>query len=470
MELKSVKKKKSTAEKVMSWKKMFRAPILILLLLGTSSCDSDSETDIPISNSTRIHPIKWRHRHEHKHPNCTVLDYKDKHTLSDIRYLRRHLNREIVNFVMTDVLTDGEVENRIHYNGITAKETSVGADGNGLKLRQLTDGRHLIQVIYTPNGEMQDCEFITEVKSTRNFLKTLRKELKLALDEESYRILEKNQNDEDNKFYRHFGNVTFRILKDEALPPNVASWLNYDRLKMECIERHKELTYMVEKKNKVADTTLARSRRSVRENFIVPGTKWCGAGQLAERYSELGSHRTEDRCCRAHDNCRVNIGAFRRRFGLFNYRPFTISHCRCDRRKKRDAMELLRVPGTKWCGKGFSATHYSQLGGYTRTDRCCRVHDLRCPFWIGGMEKKYGLYNWRVNTLMHCRCDERFRACLKLADTSVSNMVGKLFFNIVQTKCFILKPVKMCTQRSWWGKCLRRGYKKQAYLRDNLPY
>ncbi|CAH1642090.1 unnamed protein product [Spodoptera littoralis] len=133
-------------------------------------------------------------------------------------------------------------------------------------------------------------------------------------------------------------------------------------------------------------------------------------------------------------------------------------------------MELLRVPGTKWCGKGFSATRYSQLGGHTRTDRCCRVHDLRCPFWIGGMEKKYGIYNWRVNTLMHCRCDERFRACLKLADTSVSNMVGKLFFNVVQTKCFILKPVKMCTQRSWWGKCLRRGYTKQAFLRDNLPY
>ncbi|KPJ20185.1 hypothetical protein RR48_02443 [Papilio machaon] len=49
-------------------------------------------------------------------------------------------------------------------------------------------------------------------------------------------------------------------------------------------------------------------------------------------------------------------------------------------------------------------------------------------------------------------------------------MVGKLFFNVVQTKCFILKPVKMCTQRSWWGKCLRKGYQKQAFLRDNLPY
>lgn len=85
-------------------------------------------------------------------------------------------------------------------------------------------------------------------------------------------------------------------------------------------------------------------------------------------------------------------------------------------------MELLRVPGTKWCGKGFSATRYSQLGGYTRTDRCCRVHDLRCPFWIGAMEKKYGLYNWRVNTLMHCRCDERF-----VAESLMSLLAAILF-------------------------------------------
>ncbi|XP_045505742.1 uncharacterized protein LOC123702130 isoform X1 [Colias croceus] len=403
MELKSPKaKKKSSVSRLVSWKKLFSTPILILLLLGSTSCDTDSDSSdidsgdidsrqsdidisgVPISNFT----------HKHRHG----IDNRDRKTLSDIKYLRRHLNKEILNFVMTDVLVDGEVENRIHYNGVTAKETFVGSDGNGLKLRQLTDGRHLIQIIYTPNGAIQDCEYITEGKSTRNFLKTLRKELKLALDEEAFRITEKRKNiTEDERFYRHFGNMTFRLLTDgEILPPEVASWLDYDRLKMECFERHEELKYMMESKNKVTATSLAR--------------------------------------------------------------------------KKRDAMEILRVPGTKWCGKGFSATHYSQLGGYTRTDRCCRIHDLRCPFWIGGMEKKFGLYNWRINTLMHCRCDERFRACLKLADTSVSNMVGKLFFNVVQTKCFILKPIKVCTQRSWWGKCLRRGYMKQAYLRDNLPY
>ncbi|XP_013174501.1 PREDICTED: uncharacterized protein LOC106122899 isoform X1 [Papilio xuthus] len=466
MELKSPKAKKKSSK--ISWKKMFRSPILLFLLLGTSSCDHEVTSDIngtvkfDSSNSTNL-----RLRHMHMQPaNVTY----DKHVLSDIKYLRRHLNREIINFIMTDYLLDGEVEIRVHYNGITAKETSVGVNGRGIKLRQLTDGGHLVQVIYSPDGIIQDCEYLSDIKTTRNFLKTLRKELKLALEEQTYKILEKNDN-EDEKFYRHFGNVTLRLLKgNEKLPTDIANWLDYDRLKMECLERHEELTFLMSNRNKIGEEVLTRSRRSFRENFIMPGTKWCGAGQLAKRYNELGDDSNEDMCCRAHDNCRANIGAFRKRFAYFNYRPYTISHCRCDRRKKRDAMELLRVPGTKWCGKGFSATHYSQLGGYTRTDRCCRVHDLRCPFWIGGMEKKYGLYNWRVNTLMHCRCDERFRACLKLADTSVSNMVGKLFFNVVQTKCFILKPVKMCIQRSWWGKCLRKGYQKQAFLRDNLPY
>lgn len=133
MELKSPKTKKKSVEKVMSWKKMIRAPLIMLLLLGTSTCDSDSDidVDIPISNSTYSHQVKWRHRPELRQPhNSSVyLNKKDRQILSDIKFLRRHLNKEILNFVMTDVLMDGEVENRIHYNGITAKETSVSADG-----------------------------------------------------------------------------------------------------------------------------------------------------------------------------------------------------------------------------------------------------------------------------------------------------------------------------------------------------
>ncbi|XP_012546102.1 uncharacterized protein LOC101744895 isoform X1 [Bombyx mori] len=462
MELKTPKaKKKSNLAKLISWGRMFRTPLLILFLLGTTNCHDDSDIDVS-------EPSHLRHKHNHIQPN---VNETIKNKLSDIKYLRRHLNKEIVNFVMTDYLVDGEIENRVHYNGITAKETYVGSDGRGLKLRQLTDGRHFVQVIYSQNGVVQDCEYVTRPKSARDFLKTLRRELKTALDEERFRIQHEDTDySDDEKFLRHYRNVSFSLLmKNEALPREVANWLDYDQLKLQCLRRHEELRNILENQSQIPDNSI-RSRRSIRENFILPGTKWCGAGQLASDYEELGDETAVDRCCRKHDNCQTNIGNFRRRFGYFNYRPYTISHCRCDRRPKREVLELLRVPGTKWCGKGFSATKYSQLGRYTRTDRCCRVHDLKCPFWIGGMERKYGVYNWRVNTLMHCRCDERFRACLKLADTPVSNMVGKLFFNVVQTKCFRLKPVKVCMQRSWWGKCLRRGYMKQAFLRDNLRY
>lgn len=64
----------------------------------------------------------------------------------------------------------------------------------------------------------------------------------------------------------------------------------------------------------------------------------------------------------------------------------------------------------------------------------------------------------------------RFRACLKRVGTSDANLVGKLFFNVVQTKCFVLKPKKRCVRSSWWGKCEKYKVVKQAILRDNLAY
>uniref|UniRef100_A0A2S2PS12 phospholipase A2 n=1 Tax=Schizaphis graminum TaxID=13262 RepID=A0A2S2PS12_SCHGA len=140
------------------------------------------------------------------------------------------------------------------------------------------------------------------------------------------------------------------------------------------------------------------------------------------------------------------------------------------KRRKRDLMSVLRVPGTKWCGKGRSAKSYRQLDGFGGADRCCRIHDTSCPMWIGALQSKYGLFNWRLNTLMHCSCDRRFRSCLKTIGTGSANLIGKLFFNVVQTKCFVLKRVRVCTKKTWWGKCHRHENRKKAYIRNNLTY
>lgn len=76
------------------------------------------------------------------------------------------------------------------------------------------------------------------------------------------------------------------------------------------------------------------------------------------------------------------------------------------RRTKRD-MSTLQLPGTQWCGRGYTAKDMTQLGGLTGTDNCCRYHDLGCPFYIEAFQEKYGLFNWRMYTINHCTCDER---------------------------------------------------------------
>jgi len=140
-------------------------------------------------------------------------------------------------------------------------------------------------------------------------------------------------------------------------------------------------------------------------------------------------------------------------------------------RVKRGIEELGwgTIPGTYWCGIGTLAESFSVLGPYVGADRCCRIHDT-CPYIIKGFATKYGHFNHLFHTVSHCSCDERFRSCLKMTNTGAANIVGKVFFNVIQTKCFVLKPEKVCTKSSWWGKCLKYEVKKQAHVRDPVPY
>ncbi|XP_072385797.1 uncharacterized protein [Diabrotica undecimpunctata] len=282
-------------------------------------------------------------------------------------------SQEITDFVSTNVLPDGEVETRVYYKGLSAKETRVARGSKfGLKFRQLTRTNHFIQLIYDDDDQLIDCEFGHDQNQTKTFLSSFKRDLSNLITT---------------------SNLTVESLDGKELPPAFL-WMNYTHLRDECKYRHRELRQNIKKQRVFLD----------------------------------------------------------------------------NQRSKRNVDDIFRVPGTKWCGKGYSADKYTRLGGFSRTDRCCRKHDLRCPFWINGFETKYGLFNWRLNTLMHCNCDERFRACLKRVRTSDANLVGKLFFNVVQTKCFVLKPKKNCVKYSWWGKCEKIKIVKQAILRDNLSY
>ncbi|XP_066596783.1 uncharacterized protein [Prorops nasuta] len=92
------------------------------------------------------------------------------------------------------------------------------------------------------------------------------------------------------------------------------------------------------------------------------------------------------------------------------------------------------VPGTKWCGPGDIAETYRDLGQNANIDRCCRNHDL-CPVKIRSKTTRYNLTNNSVYTKSHCTCDEAFHSCLKDANDPTGNLMGRVFFNILQIPC-----------------------------------
>ncbi|CAL1268160.1 unnamed protein product [Larinioides sclopetarius] len=64
--------------------------------------------------------------------------------------------------------------------------------------------------------------------------------------------------------------------------------------------------------------------------LILPGTKWCGAGNIANSRNDLGRAFEVDKCCRDHDYCDDYILGGSMKHGLRNDSPFTKSHCKCD--------------------------------------------------------------------------------------------------------------------------------------------
>lgn len=49
-----------------------------------------------------------------------------------------------------------------------------------------------------------------------------------------------------------------------------------------------------------------------------PGTKWCGSGDMARDFHDLGTEYEMDMCCRTHDHCPKKIRAYVERYNVTN--------------------------------------------------------------------------------------------------------------------------------------------------------
>lgn len=63
------------------------------------------------------------------------------------------------------------------------------------------------------------------------------------------------------------------------------------------------------------------SKRSFKSCFA--GTKWCGSGDLATSFFDLGTEVKLDMCCRTHDLCPSKVRAHSTRYNITNESMYT---------------------------------------------------------------------------------------------------------------------------------------------------
>lgn len=229
------------------------------------------------------------------------------------------------NFVKGDFLSqalDAEKENKEMLsliNGTFCVKTSVVGENF---LYQVSDGAEVVRSVVSPAGRLVSCSVIVNRMEVKSFMHECRLELK----------------------ERQFGQQ-FR-----------ARFAHMDEAKLMCrefkkSERSGEFNRDASDDSEPQKQVLKRSRRG----FTYPGTLWCGAGNMADHYGQLGTlfyghivlmcmceyynnadihgageFADTDSCCRTHDHCPHVIHAFSSKYGYTNFKWHSICHCDCD--------------------------------------------------------------------------------------------------------------------------------------------
>ncbi|KAF4085876.1 hypothetical protein AMELA_G00099940 [Ameiurus melas] len=121
--------------------------------------------------------------------------------------------------------------------------------------------------------------------------------------------------------------------------------------------------------------TLRRSKRGL----TYPGTLWCGAGNIADNYDQLGEFAETDECCRTHDHCPHVIHSFSSKYGFTNFKWHSISHCDCDDAMKR-CLRAVNDTSSRVVGQAFFNVIEAPCFEISLEEQCVERH------WYGVAE------------------------------------------------------------------------------------
>lgn len=287
------------------------------------------------------------------------------------------------NFASVRINSYNEKELRVCFGKVLALETFMPSGYSSdydMVLRQITDGRRILQAVYQ-GGVMKECDYSKDSNQMLDFVSSF-----MTSDYHGY----------------EFGDVI-----------EASSYANYTRKNILLAYRNFKTLDYLEELSELVDMHL--QKKECKEFLKVANSvaeKEAKSGNYTDIYAEILDKTDPEKLSDFNKELLMNIST------LQTYTTQTSEHNINKRstaplkrkRSKRAAFDLNSVlifPGTKWCGKGDLAQCYDDLGDDQELDACCRDHDC-CPFVIPPFSNKFGIFNYRFHSLLHCDCDQRY--------------------------------------------------------------
>ncbi|KAM3615476.1 uncharacterized protein V6R79_002860 [Siganus canaliculatus] len=256
------------------------------------------------------------------------------------------------NFVKGDFLSralDAEKESKEMFYAINDTFCAKMSTARENFLYQVADGAEVVNSVVSPVGKLVACSVTVNQMQVKSFMRECRsglKELRAArrLETRFTRMDEARLMCSDFKDRsERRGNTDIDGNDDSAQQHNV----------------------------------LKRSKRG----FTYPGTLWCGAGNMADSYDQLGEFAETDSCCRIHDHCPHVIHAFSSNYGHTNFKWHSISHCDCDDALKT-CLRKVNDTSSRVVGQAFFNVIGVPCFEFAYEEQCAERH------WYG-MCKRY---------------------------------------------------------------------------------
>ncbi|XP_034557173.1 uncharacterized protein proca1 [Notolabrus celidotus] len=256
------------------------------------------------------------------------------------------------NFVKGDFLNralDAEKESKEMFsmlNGTLCAKMSTVRENF---LYQVSDGAEAVRSFVSPAGKLVNCSIIVNPVQVKSFMHECWMGLKeqRAVQRMETRFTHMEEAKMMCKEFKEKSEGSGRLGKDES------------------------------DDSALQDQVLKRSKRG----FTYPGTLWCGAGNMADNYDQLGEFAETDSCCRIHDHCPHVIHAFSSKYGYTNFKWHSVCHCDCDNALK-DCLRGVNDTSSRVVGQAFFNVIGVPCFEFAYEEQCAERH------WYG-MCKRY---------------------------------------------------------------------------------